>query len=423
MVQEVCNADSNSYLHQDPLAFISHDCVQSKEPGVSSPLKAQLKAEAQRLGFYDLRCTNVLDEGDAAKFLNKFLANGHHGDMQWMATHAERRSSPKALWPEARSAVLLAMSYTPDDDPLPALKETDHGVISVYAQGKDYHDVIKPKLKQLARTLQGMTNCDVKVFIDTAPLMEKPLAQNAGLGWQGKHTNLVARTGGSWFFIGAILTTADLEPDTREVDHCGGCSRCLDICPTNAFPKPYQLDARRCISYLTIEHQGHIAPEFRKAMGNRIYGCDDCLAVCPWNKFAVAARETRLKPRKETQNPPLDVLLNLNEDAFRAHFKGTPVKRTGRNRMMRNILIAAGNSGDRSLLPQIKSHLSDASALVRAMAVWAYSQIEDVSEVQAHYQEVGHLEHDEDVLGEWRRALAVPAGGLPTTRATQSKQV
>ena len=265
--------------------------------------------------------------------------------------------------------------------------------------------MIKPKLKQLARTLQSLTEHDVKVFVDTAPLMEKPLAQSAGLGWQGKHTNLVSRTGGSWFFIGAILTTADLEPDAREEDHCGGCSRCLDICPTNAFPKPYQLDARRCISYLTIEHKGHIATEFRKAMGNRIYGCDDCLAVCPWNKFAVAAQDMRLKPRHQTNNPDLQDLLALDDAAFRDRFKGTPVKRTGRDRMMRNILIAAGNSGQRTLRPLIAAHLTDPSPLVRAMAIWALAQLEDNANIKARYDEHARDEQDPIVLNEWRNAM------------------
>lgn len=382
----------------------------------------QLKTEAQRLGFHDLCCTDITEHNDAAKFLGQFLAKGHHGDMLWMAAHSDRRSNPKALWPQARSAVLVAMSYTPETDPLNALEKTEHGTISVYAQGKDYHDIIKPKLKQLARTLQALTEREVKVFVDTAPLMEKPLAQNAGLGWQGKHTNLVSRTGGSWFFIGAILTAADLEPDAREDDHCGGCSRCLNICPTNAFPKPYQLDARRCISYLTIEHKGHIAPEFRKAMGNRIYGCDDCLAVCPWNKFAVAAREIRLKPRQETNNPALQDLLLLDDAAFRTRFKGTPVKRTGRDRMMRNILIAAGNSGQRALLPQIIRHLTDPSPLVRAMAVWAYAQIEEASAIKSRYDTNAQDEQDQDVRNEWQLALKQIQSRRLTSRDDHPKQ-
>ncbi len=389
---------------------------------MSSMIKDQLKSEAVSLGFHDLRCTDLDENSDAAKFLDHFLSNGHHGDMQWMATHADRRRSPKALWPDARSAVLVAMSYTPEQDPLASLEQSENGVISVYAQGKDYHDIIKSKLKQLAAMLQGLTDHDVKVFVDTAPLMEKPLAQKAGLGWQGKHTNLVSRTGGSWFFIGVILSAADLEPDVREDDHCGGCSRCLDICPTKAFPKPYQLDARRCISYLTIEHKGHIAPEFRKAMGNRIYGCDDCLAVCPWNKFAVTAREIRLNPRDETRNPALHDLLSLDDAAFRARFKGTPVKRTGRDRMMRNFLIAAGNSGQRSLLPQIVEHLYDPSPLVRAMTVWALSQLEDAATLKERRQSAAKNEHDPDVLNEWQRALSQPVGMASQTIDDHPKQ-
>ena len=372
---------------------------------MSSTIKRQLKTEAHSLGFHDLCCTDVGKNSVAAKFLDQFLSNGHHGDMQWMATHSDRRRSPKALWPNAQSAILVAMSYTPETDPLHALTKTENGTISVYAQGKDYHDIIKPKLKQLARTLQALTERDVKVFVDTAPLMEKPLAQNAGLGWQGKHTNLVSRTGGSWFFIGAILTAAHLEPDAREGDHCGACSRCLDICPTKAFPKPYQLDARRCISYLTIEHKGHIALEFRKAMGNRIYGCDDCLAVCPWNKFAVAASEVRLQPRQDTNNPTLQDLLQLDDAAFRARFKGTPVKRTGRDRMMRNILIAAGNSGQQGLVPHVVALLNDPSPLVRAMAVWACAQLEGTAAIEARFGECARDEKDQDVLNEWQHAL------------------
>lgn len=397
--------DSNSYRTQVPLT--SGPQTQFKVTRVSLTLKSQLKTEAAILGFHDLRCSTVDDNSEAAKFLDQFLADGHHGDMQWMETHRDRRRSPQALWPEARTAIMVSMSYTPDHDPLEALNQTDCGVISVYAQGKDYHDVIKPKLKQLARTVQSSTGGEVKVFIDTAPLMEKPLGQKTGLGWQGKHTNLVSRSGGSWFFIGAILTSAALEPDAPEVDHCGGCSRCLDVCPTNAFPNPYQLNARRCISYLTIEHKGHIAPEFRKAMGNRIYGCDDCLAVCPWNKFAVGVGDIRLGPCETSANLQLSELLGLDDAAFRERFKSTPIKRTGRDRMMRNILIAAGNSGQKTLLPQIVKLLHDPSPLVRAMAVWALAQLADVGTVKDYYKTAGDAEQDDYVLMEWQHALNV----------------
>jgi len=266
---------------------------------------------------------------------------------------------------------MLGMSYAPATDPLEALAERSRGVISCYAQGKDYHDVVRSGLRRVAGSLAKASGADVKLFVDTAPLMEKPLAAAAGLGWQGKHTNLVSREFGSWLFLGAILSAAEIEPDVPEADHCGSCSRCLDICPTKAFPAPYQLDARRCIAYLTIEHRGHIAPEFRAAIGNRVFGCDDCLAVCPWNKFAAAARETKLKARDALRSPPLADLLALDDAAFRARFAGTPVKRTGRDRLVRNALIAAGNSGDARLVPAVERLIGDASPLVRAMAVWA----------------------------------------------------
>ena len=373
---------------------------------MSLDLKTQLQTEAHRLGFHDMRCTPVDETSNkAATFLDHFLSEGRHGDMVWMETHATRRRSPTALWPDARTALVFAFSYSPDNNPLKALHNTDCGTISVYAQGKDYHDIVKPKLKHLARIVQAETGCDVKVFVDTAPLMEKPLAQRAGLGWQGKHTNLVSRAGGSWFFIGTILTTAQLPPDQPETDHCGACSRCLEICPTKAFPSPYQLDARRCISYLTIEHKGHIALQFRKQIGNRIYGCDDCLAVCPWNKFAVAANEARLKARKATNNPPLRDLLSMDDAAFRDRFRGTPVKRTGRNLMLRNILIAAGNSDDSSLIPDVAQHLTDPSPIVRAMAVWALGELDDQSALRQHYADHFETEDDTQVQHEWQRVL------------------
>jgi epoxyqueuosine reductase len=270
---------------------------------------------------------------------------------------------------------MLGLSYGPERDPLQALGTRSRGAISVYAQGADYHDVIKSKLKALAARVQDEAPGEVKIFVDTAPVMEKPIAAKAGLGWQGKHTNLVSRDFGSWLFLGSIFTTAEIAPDQPEEDHCGACQRCLDVCPTRAFVAPYQLDARACISYLTIEHKGHIAIEFREAMGNRIFGCDDCLAVCPWNKFAKGAREAKLAARAGSDNPPLSELLPLDDAAFRARFSGTPIKRTGRDRFLRNVLIAAGNSGDESLVPQVEQRLSDTSPLVRAMAVWALSRL------------------------------------------------
>ncbi len=308
--------------------------------------------------------------------LQQFLADGAHGDMIWMETGAERRGDPRVLWPDVRSVIMLGLNYGPDHDPLAILQHRDRGAISVYAKGEDYHEVIKPRLKEIARWLIAKGGGDVKVFVDTAAVMEKPLAAAAGLGWQGKHTNLVSREYGSWLFLGAIFTTLELPPDQAEPDHCGNCRKCLDICPTAAFPAPYRLDARRCISYLTIEHKGPIPRELRPLMGNRIYGCDDCLAVCPWNKFAQAGREQRLFAREQARAPALAELLTLDDAAFRAMFAKTAVKRTGRERFVRNVLIAAGNSGDPSHAPQAERLLSDASPLVRGAAVWALGQID-----------------------------------------------
>lgn len=303
--------------------------------------------------------------------LNAFIDLGRHGDMQWLADRKEQRASPDALWPDARSVIMLAANYGPDCNPLDALERPDTGAISVYAQNRDYHDVLKKRLKAIARALVDATGCDVKVFVDTAPVMEKPLAMRAGIGWQGKHTNLVSRDFGSWLFLGAIYTTLDLAAAEPASDHCGGCSRCLDICPTNAFPGPYQIDAQRCISYLTIEYKGVIPHAFRKPMGNRIYGCDDCLAVCPWNKFARASREASFMPRDDLKSPALADLLSLDDAAFRVKFSKSPVKRIGRNRFVRNALIAAGNSGDRSLVAAVAALLDDADPVVRASAIWA----------------------------------------------------
>ena len=363
--------------------------------------KAALIARARALGFESVRVTRPDAIPHAAGRLSAFLAEGRHGTMDWMETTADRRRDPQALWPEARAVVMLAMSYTPEKDPMDALADPLRGVVSAYAKSSDYHDVMKGKLKELAATLARDTGAPVKVFVDTAPLMEKPLAEAAGLGWQGKHTNLVSRERGSWFFLGAILSAADLEPDTPETDHCGTCTRCLDVCPTRAFPAPYQLDARRCIAYLTIEHKGHIAEEFREAIGNRVFGCDDCLAVCPWNKFAEATREARLMARPELDNPPLADLLALDDAAFRARFRGTPVKRTGRDRFVRNCLIAAGNAKDSSLLPLVAPLLADPSPLVRAMAVWAFRRLAPPDAVAARRAAHIAAETDADVAREW----------------------
>jgi epoxyqueuosine reductase len=325
--------------------------------------------------------------------------------MAWLAATPERRKYPRTLWPEAKSIILVGLSYAPGVDPLTILKDRSRGAISVYAQGGDYHDVIKAKLKLLAAKVQEQAPGEVKLFVDTAPVMEKPIAAKAGLGWQGKHTNLVSRDFGSWLFIGSIFTSAEIPADAPEEDHCGSCRRCLDICPTRAFVAPYQLDARACISYLTIEHKGHIAREYREAMGNRIFGCDDCLAVCPWNKFAAGAREAKLSVRAESDNPQLAELLDLDDASFRARFHGTPIKRTGRDRFLRNVLIAAGNSADATLVPRVEPHLRDPSPLVRAMAVWALSRLSPkrFAVLRAAYAQT---EADHAVASEWARQAA-----------------
>jgi epoxyqueuosine reductase len=321
-----------------------------------------------------------------------------------MAETQERRSDPRTLWPEVRSIVMLGMNYGPDENPLAALDDKSAGAISVYARHRDYHDIIKGKLKMLAQWLvkEAGKNADVKVFVDTAPVMEKPLAEAAGLGWQGRHTNLVSREFGSWLFLGSIFTTLDLEPDEAESDHCGSCRACLDICPTDAFDAPYQLDARRCISYLTIEHRDHIARGLREKMGNRIYGCDDCLAVCPWNKFAQTAREAKLQAREDLRRPTLAELALLDDAAFRAKFSGSPIKRIGRDMFLRNVLIAIGNSGDTGLLASAIARLGDNSPLVRAMAVWAASRLATPPEFARLRAEHMPKEDDAYVRDEWK---------------------
>ena len=323
--------------------------------------------------------------------------------MDWLAAHPERRTDPRALWAEVRSIIMLGVNYGPDENPLAILQQRLRGAISVYARGDDYHDLIKKRLKTLARWLVAATDCEVKVFVDTAAVMEKPLAQAAGLGWQGKHTNLVSREFGSWLFLGAIFTTLDLPRDEAEPDHCGSCRACLDICPTAAFPAPYKLDARRCISYLTIENKGPIPHEFRKAIGNRIYGCDDCLAVCPWNKFAQAGRETKLAARDELRAPDLAGLARLDDAAFRARFTKSPVKRIGRDRFIRNVLIAIGNANDPALAVEAERLIADPSALVRGAAVWALSQLKRPEEFAALAANAMGTESDDTVRAEWAR--------------------
>lgn len=333
--------------------------------------------------------------------LSTFLDNAFEGDMDWLRTTAVKRMQPQNMWPDAKSAIVLGMNYGPDHNPMDNLSARTAGNISVYARGRDYHDVLKGKLKQLAGQFSAKTGIAVKVFVDTAPLMEKPLAQQAGLGWQGKHTNLVSRQAGSWLFLGIILTDANLPHDVPEMDHCGGCRQCLDICPTNAFPAPYQLDARRCISYLTIEHKGTIDREFRRAVGNRIFGCDDCLAICPWNKFAGQANEQKLSAKAGTDLPPLEQLLLLDDASFRQYFAGTPVRRAGYDRFMRNILIAAGNSDDKALVPLIRSYLDHKTGVVRAMAVWALSQLMEQRAWTTLKFQYLPAETDETVCAEW----------------------
>ncbi|QFU17556.1 tRNA epoxyqueuosine(34) reductase QueG [Microvirga thermotolerans] len=374
-------------------------------------LKRAFVARARALGFDSVRIARPDAIPLAPERLRAWLAEGRHGAMEWMAETAERRSDPRTLWPEVRSVILLGLNYGPSGDPLAALGLKDHGAISVYARNRDYHDVIKGKLKEAAGLLAAKGGADVKVFVDTAPVMEKPLAQAAGLGWQGKHTVLVSREFGSWLFLGAIFTTADLPADAPERDRCGSCRRCLDICPTDAFPAPYQLDARRCISYLTIEHKGHIPEDLRRGIGNRIFGCDDCLAVCPWNKFAQTAREARLVQRDDLAALPLDALARLDDPAFRARFAGTPIKRTGRDRFVRNVLIAIGNSGDRRLAEEAERLLDDPSPLVRAMAVWALSRLAP-EEIARHASGRRRREEDGEVRAEWDRALAA-SGAAP----------
>ena len=372
----------------------------------ATDLKAALASEAAALGF---DCVGVTDPdaiADAAKHFREFLDQGAHGDMDWLADRPERRTDPRVLWPGVRSIIMLGVNYGPDENPLEILKQRAHGAISAYAQGDDYHDLIKKRLKALARWLVATSGDDVKVFVDTAAVMEKPLSQAAGLGWQGKHTNLVSREFGSWLFLGAIFTASDLPRDEADGDRCGSCSACQDICPTAAFPAPYKLDARRCISYLTIENKGPIPREFRKAIGNRIYGCDDCLAICPWNKFAQTGREAKLAARAELRAPLLVELVRLDDGAFRTLFAKSPVKRIGRERFIRNVLIAIGNSNDAALAHEAERLLDDASPLVRGAAVWALSQLMTPDVFAALARRAAASETDADVGAEWMNCAA-----------------
>ncbi|MDP1626286.1 tRNA epoxyqueuosine(34) reductase QueG [Parvibaculum sp.] len=377
----------------------------SDRPKELNALRGELLARAKEAGFDDAGIARADARDDLPARLDKWLKQGRHGGMDWMAETAARRAAPATLWPEAKSVIMLAMNYGPDTDPLKILEQRDRAAISAYAQNRDYHDLVKKRLKQVARWLAETSGAEVKVFVDTAPVMEKPLAEAAGLGWQGKHTNLVSRNLGSWFFLGSIFTTLEFEADERHDDRCGECRRCLDVCPTKAFPAPYELDARRCISYLTIEHKGHIAREFRAPMGNRIYGCDDCLAVCPWNKFASLAREDAFHPRDELRAPLLADLARLDDPSFRAFFSGSPIKRIGRDRFVRNVLIAIGNSGEKSLVPVALPLLDDASPLVRAMAIWALSRLGEGDALRAQAQAALRTETDEGVREEWDYCL------------------
>jgi epoxyqueuosine reductase len=382
-----------------------------------------LRAKARELGFDLCGITRPVAPNDTGDRLAEWIAAGRHGDMEWMAQTLRRRADPSALWGDAKAVIMLGVNYGPASDPLAGLAKKDCGVISVYARNRDYHDVMKGRLKLLATWLAAAarpTSVAVKVFVDTAPVMEKPLAEAAGVGWQGKHTNLVSRDYGSWLFLGALFTDLELTPDVPEPDHCGNCRACLDICPTRAFPAPYQLDARRCISYLTIEHKGHIAPEFRAAIGNRIYGCDDCLAVCPWNKFAKRSREAKFVERDDLSAPRLVELAALNDQAFRSRFAGGPIRRLGHARFLRNILIAIGNSGAPELAESALPHLTHSSPLVRAMAVWALARLTAPAGFASLRRRYGADETDSAVLEEWRTGRAASAAANPEVQALRN---
>ncbi len=374
------------------------DIVQAASPAA---VRDRIQEKAHALGFSAVGFAPVHLAPEIRDHLAQFIEEGRHGDMDWMPAKADRRSEPAALWPQARSVIALAMAYTPDDSAFDSLDQDGVGHLSVYARGRDYHDVVKKRLKALGRWICDEFPGDVKVFVDTAPVMEKPVAQIAGLGWQGKHTNLVSREHGSWLFLGEVFTTLELPDDRGMNDHCGGCRRCLDACPTDAFPAPYQIDARRCISYLTIEHKGPIDRELRPLIGNRIYGCDDCLAACPWNKFAATAPVTELRARPEFAKPRLADLAGLDDGAFRSLFSKTAIKRVGRDRFLRNVLIAMGNVGTEEDAVVARERLDDASALVRGAAVWALSRLMPGDAFAELRRQHMPGERDSDVLSEW----------------------
>ncbi|MDN3572281.1 tRNA epoxyqueuosine(34) reductase QueG [Methylobacterium longum] len=376
-----------------------------------------MESRARDLGFCSLRVTRPDRLPDLPARLSAWLAEGAQGTMDWMAERADQRARPISLWPGLRSIVVLAMSYRPEDDPLALLARAERGAVAAYAQRRDYHEVLKGKLKELGGYLSAKGDVRVKVFCDTAPVMEKTLAEAAGLGWQGKHTVLISRDHGNWLLLGAIYTSAEFEPDEAGRDHCGSCRACLDVCPTDAFPAPYRLDARRCISYLTIEHAGPIPLEFRPAIGNRIFGCDDCLAVCPWNKFARTAAETRLAAKADLAAPALSDLAGLDDAAFRTFFAGTPVKRTGRDRVLRNVMIAIGNSGRPDLAGSVVARLADESPLVRGMAIWACGRLLEPAALRALHSRYWPTERDAHVRDEWRTALGLTEARTGETSA------
>ncbi|WP_156970909.1 tRNA epoxyqueuosine(34) reductase QueG [Beijerinckia mobilis] len=391
----------------------------SQEAKTDAAFKEALAAAARDQGFALCRVTDpAAIDGSLAPRLQAWLERDYCGDMDWMRETQARRTDPRVLWPEVRSIIMLGMNYGPEEDPLAHVGEAGRGNISLYARGRDYHEIIKGRLKMLASWLLAEAKRrhlqpdepELKVFVDTAPVMEKPLAAAAGLGWQGRHTNLVSRSAGSWLFLGAIFTTLSLSPDLTEKDHCGSCRACLDACPTGAFPEPYLLDARRCISYLTIEHKGPIPLEFRKRIGNRIYGCDDCLAICPWNKFASTSAEIKLAARSEWTAPQLAELLGLDDAAFRRFFAGNPVKRIGRARFLRNVLIAAGNNGDKTLVPQILALIDDDAPLVRGAAVWALSALLPETEFLFLAGRLAAREKEPYVRGEWMQSDRMEKG-------------
>jgi epoxyqueuosine reductase len=371
---------------------------------MTAAIREAIRSQALAMGFDAVGFAAATLAEAARGDLAEYIGRGYHGDMGWLAHTVERRGDPRALWAEARSVVVLGLNYG-GDDPLAAEPDPETGVISVYARGKDYHDTVKKRLKALARWVAERWPGELKVFVDTAPVMEKPLAQQAGIGWQGKHTNLVSRGFGSWLFLGEIYLSLELEPDMREEDHCGACRRCLDACPTNAFPAPYKLDARRCISYLTIEHKGPIPQEFRPLIGNRIFGCDDCLAVCPWNKFAQAGHEPAFLPREKLRAPRLAALAQLDAAGFRALFAGTSVKRTGHDRFLRNVLIAIGNAPDPGpeLVAAARHCLDDSSPLVRGAAIWALGRIAEPRLAAAEAEARLPGEPEPEVRAEWQR--------------------